>query len=85
VNVLNGYTLTAAAVLLAAAYLAACRRWPYGDCLRCHGTGELHAPLIGGYRLCPRCRATGRRVRLGRRLTPGWRELQPGHAQGAKP
>jgi len=52
----------------AAFYLAACAIFPFGNCRRCHGTGQRRSPTGRSFRLCRRCEATGRRVRIGRRV-----------------
>jgi hypothetical protein len=70
-------TWIALAGLALATYALVCRIWPYGNCRRCQGTGQLYAPFGAVYRLCPRCAATGRRLRPGRRLTRGWQALDP--------
>lgn len=50
-------------------YLGMCAAFPYGNCRRCHGTGRLYSHLVrSAFRLCPRCDATGRRIRTGRRI-----------------
>ncbi len=55
-------------LLTAGGYLLTCRIWPYGNCRRCHGTGKSYALIGPGFRHCPRCKATGYRLRIGRRL-----------------
>ena len=55
-------------VTLGGGYTLLCIGWPFARCRRCHGSGDLRAPLGRGLRLCRRCGATGRRLRLGRRL-----------------
>lgn len=55
-------------VLILAAYLAACRIWPYANCSRCSGSGKSRSPSGKKFRNCPRCKGTGRRKRIGRRL-----------------
>lgn len=60
-------TLVIAAALLTLGYALACAAWPFAPCRRCKGTAKLRAPLGRAFRLCPTCRATGRRLRLGRR------------------
>lgn len=69
--------LLALALLAAVAYAITCLIWPYGNCRRCHGTGKLRSPFGGdAYRRCPRCKATGARLRIGRRAFARWRELR---------
>lgn len=63
-------TLTATGVILAAlvAYALSCWVWPFADCWRCNGAGH-HRPT-GNRKLsrpCRRCKATGKRLRIGRR------------------
>jgi hypothetical protein len=52
----------------AAGYAAACAFWPFTACRRCRGAGKLRSPFGRAFRLCPRCKASGRRLRFGRRL-----------------
>ncbi len=56
-------------------YATACRTWPWGSCWRCKGTGKLGAwgsddkpRRRRHFRKCPRCRGTGIRLRIGRRI-----------------
>lgn len=57
-------------------YIGTCVIWPFKACRRCHGTGRLHsALLLGAYRLCPHCEATGLRLRIGRRVWNAYRHL----------
>ena len=57
----------ALATLTALGYAGTCWVLPFGTCHRCHGTG--HRPGHLGIRLrpCRRCKASGRRLRYGRR------------------
>jgi hypothetical protein len=71
-------TIQLVAVVLVAgfAYALTCRIWPYAACRRCRGEGKLRSPFGGGaWRRCPRCKATGARLRLGRRAWSQWRQL----------
>jgi len=60
--------LAAFGVVVAVGYLIGCRIWPYTNCSRCHGDGTSRAPSPKAFRDCPRCKGTGRRTRIGRRL-----------------
>ncbi|MQA14427.1 MAG: hypothetical protein GEV09_09710 [Pseudonocardiaceae bacterium] len=72
--------LAIVALIVTMGYLLACAAWPFAPCRRCHGTGCLRAPLGRAFRLCPRCRATGRRLRAGRRAyTHLTRHYRHGH------
>lgn len=74
-------SLTCLAVTLG--YLAVCAAWPFKRCWRCRGLGRIYSPLGRRiFRLCPRCQATGRRIRLGRHLWNEWRRL---HHDGTRP
>ncbi|MEV4511361.1 hypothetical protein AB0K00_20590 [Dactylosporangium sp. NPDC049525] len=53
-------------LILAAGYAASCAWWPFAACRRCSGTAKLRSPFGRAFRLCPRCKGTGRRLRLGR-------------------
>jgi hypothetical protein len=72
-------TLTAAAItlVLAAALVYAFRLWaqPFGPCWWCRADGRNAA----GY--CNACHGSGRRVRLGRRLTD---RIRAEHRRGTK-
>jgi hypothetical protein len=67
-------------VTLGGGYVLACIGWPYRTCRVCHGAGHTRALLGRGLRLCARCGATGRRLRLGRRL---WNRYQRLRRDGA--
>lgn len=54
-------------------YIATCAVWPFKACRRCHGSGKLRSPLVKAIRLCPRCEATGLRIRIGRHV---WNRLR---------
>jgi hypothetical protein len=57
-------------------YILTCAIWPYQPCPRCHGTAKLSAPFGRTFRICRRCRGTGLRLRLGRRI---WNHLRHHH------
>ncbi|SCF33978.1 hypothetical protein [Micromonospora mirobrigensis] len=53
----------------ALSYLALCYAKPFGRCRRCKGAGQRPGLIIRRLtRECRRCGATGKRVRVGRRL-----------------
>ncbi|MCG5440291.1 hypothetical protein [Micromonospora foliorum] len=53
----------------AAFYLIKCYASPFGRCRRCKGAGQRPGLIIRRLtRECRRCAATGKRVRVGRRL-----------------
>lgn len=60
--------LVLAAVVWLAGYAAAVRWWPYVACRKCSGASKLRSPSGKAWRICTRCRGTGRRLRLGRRV-----------------
>jgi hypothetical protein len=64
--------LIAAAVVLAVIaalfYGAACALWPYTDCGRCEGRGKFRSPSGKAWRRCRKCKGSGDRIRLGRRM-----------------
>jgi Zn finger protein HypA/HybF involved in hydrogenase expression len=66
--VTTSVVLVLAAAGALALYLVTCRIWPYGNCRRCHGSSKLHSPTGRSFRPCPRCKSTGRRLRIGRRV-----------------
>ena len=49
-------------------YLLACRIWPFTGCPRCDALGRIHSPGGKSWRECRKCKGTGRRLRIGRRL-----------------
>jgi hypothetical protein len=76
-DITTALTLIGIALLAGFGYAITCLIWPYGSCRRCSGSGKLRSPFGGdAYRRCPRCKATGARLRLGRRLFSRWRELR---------
>jgi len=56
----------------AVAYAVVCKLYPYRACSAkaCEG-GRVRAPGGDTFRLCRPCDGTGRKLRLGRRLTAG--------------
>jgi hypothetical protein len=50
------------------AYAVSCWWWPYAACRRCNGDGKLSRRDGKVWRPCPRCKTSGRRLRIGRRL-----------------
>lgn len=57
------------AALWLLAYPVACLIWPYGKCRSCGGSGRRHATFGGkGFRYCRRCKGSGARLRIGRRI-----------------
>lgn len=64
VPALVGITLAAAG-----GYAIACWWWPYAACARCKGSGRIASPTGRRFRLCPKCKASGRRLRAGRRIS----------------
>lgn len=72
---MRGALIVAVVVLVAAGWYAVnCWWWPWARCSRCHGGGRKYAPNGKAFRDCRRCRGTGRRVRLGRRLWDWYRQ-----------
>lgn len=58
----------AAAVVWLGGYVVACLIWPFAACLKCKGGGRFRSPTGKAWRLCRRCKGSGTRVRVGRRL-----------------
>ncbi len=76
-DLMTAFEMLGLGLLAAAGYAITCLLWPYGNCRRCHGTGKLRSPFGGeAFRRCPRCKATGARLRLGRRAWSNWRQLR---------
>lgn len=59
---------------VAAAYIGACCLWPFAACGRCKGEGKFKSPFGGSWRKCRRCKGSGERVRVGRRVWTWWTE-----------
>lgn len=64
--------LGVAAVVWVAGWLVWSRFWPYADCRKCKGRGQFRSPTGRSYRRCPRCKGTGARLMLGRKI---WNKL----------
>ncbi len=60
--------LTLAPVAWVALYAIACLVWPFGSCWRCGGDGKIRSPKGRHWRRCKRCKGTGARLRIGRRI-----------------
>jgi hypothetical protein len=75
-TVLVGLAVTAVVV-----YIASCAWWPFGRCRKCRGSGRLARSDGKVFRLCPRCTATGRRLRIGRRL---WNAINNRRKEGTR-
>ncbi len=57
--------------------LVACWLWPFKAHRRCSGSGKLRAVFGGsGFRTCPGCGGSGKRVRAGRRVVDSFREVR---------
>jgi DnaJ-class molecular chaperone len=57
--------------LALAGYVLSLRIWPVKACGRCGGSGKLRSPSGRSWRNCPRCKGSGGRVRIGRRVMDG--------------
>jgi len=68
VNLRSWLVLAAIAVAMAGGYSVSCWWWPWAACRRCEGAGKLARGDGKVFRSCPRCKATGRRLRAGRWL-----------------
>lgn len=70
-------TVTAIGLALAAAlaYAVSCYVWPFTDCWLCKGNGH-HRPDSNRKlsRPCRWCKATGKRLRIGRRVANAVRD-----------
>jgi DnaJ-class molecular chaperone len=67
--------LTLVLLVVTLGYSVTCAIWPFKACRRCAGTGRLRPRLMRVIRLCPRCRGTGLRIRLGRHAWNNARRL----------
>lgn len=59
--------LVLAGLAAGACYWGACQFWPFTSCLRCEG-GRKFSPSRKNWRTCRKCKGSGRRLRLGRRV-----------------
>jgi hypothetical protein len=67
------FILAGAVLASAGAYSVGCWIWPYTHCPRCEGQGKHRAFWSSkAWRPCRRCKATGQRLRLGRRIYNWW-------------
>ncbi|WP_199513125.1 hypothetical protein [Nucisporomicrobium flavum] len=62
-------------------YGIGCWFWPFATCRKCSGSGRRRFPFGRAFGLCRRCAGDGRRLRIGRRIINGLREL---HDKGAR-
>ena len=60
--------LAVVVALWAGGYLLACWIWPYRACPTCEGSGKRRSPSGKAWRRCRRCKGTGARLRIGRRV-----------------
>ncbi|MEU7975191.1 hypothetical protein AB0B48_24445 [Micromonospora sp. NPDC049089] len=49
-------------------YVAECAWWPFGPCPKCDGRGKFKRNDGKAWRKCRRCKATGERLRFGRKV-----------------
>ena len=79
--------LAAIALLLIATlgYIGLCAARPFGPCRRCKGMGHhIRRTRTGALKRgkdCRRCRATGLRLRTGRRLYNAWMRAKADNAR----
>ena len=64
--------LVLVALVVAVGYVIACALWPFAACHGCSGSGKSRSPSGKAWRPCRRCKGTGARVRVGRRLWAAW-------------
>ena len=69
------------AIVVTLGYALGCWLWPFGACRKCHGSGKRRSPFGKAFGLCRRCGGDGRRLRIGRRIINGLREL---HDKGTR-
>ena len=67
--------LAIALTLITLGYGLSCWLWPFGACRRCHGSGKRRSPFGRSFGLCRLCDGDGRRLRIGRRVINGLRDL----------
>lgn len=65
----HGLGLVVAVSVLAAGYFASLRLHPRTACRNCKGSGRFYGAIYTwGFRFCPACLGTGRKVRYGASL-----------------
>lgn len=62
---------TATVLILAAGYAVSCAYWPFTSCWSCD-SGKKRSPTGRSWRTCKRCKGSGARLRIGRRLWNSW-------------
>jgi hypothetical protein len=78
----TGIVTATGVTLVALAYAGSCVVWPFGDCWLCKGTGHHRATRNRKLsRPCRWCKATGKRLRLGRRA---WNRAREKYRNGTR-
>jgi hypothetical protein len=73
-SIVDGAVTVGIVLIVTLGYALACWLKPYTACHRCGGTGHTETSALrrwlghGAERPCRRCKATGLRLRLGRRI-----------------
>lgn len=52
-------------------YFLACWWFPFAACFRCDGDGKFRSRSGKAWRYCRRCKGSGNRLRIGRRVWQG--------------
>jgi hypothetical protein len=78
---LSASTLILALALVTFCYALTCAAWPFTACRNCHGAGRTRSPSGRAWRYCRRCKATGARLRTGRRI---WNLIRTRHKDGTR-
>ncbi len=68
---MDTWQLAVAALVALVCYLVVCRIWPFVPCRWCEGSKRYRQPRGKAWRDCPHCHGSGRKVRLGARITGG--------------
>jgi DnaJ-class molecular chaperone len=64
----GGLVLAMALVAVVGGYVVACWVWPSTACRKCESHGKRRSPTGRAFKICRRCKGTGRRIRTGRRI-----------------
>ncbi|RKT84859.1 hypothetical protein SAMN05421805_10152 [Saccharopolyspora antimicrobica] len=67
--------LIPAIIVVTLGYFVTCAIWPFKACRACHGEGKFRSPFLRSFRLCTACKATGLRLRAGRKAYNALRRL----------
>lgn len=68
-------TATLAGIAAVIVYAISCAFWPFAACWSCD-SGKKRSPSGKAWRTCKRCKGSGARLRIGRRLWNAWSSVR---------